>query len=168
GGICQRDRRLAIRAVLGSGAGPVSDLLIAEDLRIEASPGRGARTIVSGINLAVSAGETVGIVGESGSGKSLTAKALLGLLPAGVVASGSVRFDGEELRGRRERVLRRYRGTHLSLLFQDPYTLLNPVMRVGKQITETLDDRRGQAELRLAEVGIDDPYVAQKYPFELS
>jgi peptide/nickel transport system ATP-binding protein len=146
----------------------VTDLLVAEGLRIESTLGDSRRTIVSGIDLEIAAGETIGIVGESGSGKSLTAKALLGLLPPGVTASGSVRFDGEELLGRPERILRRYRGRHVSLLFQDPYTLLNPVMRVGRQITETLNERRGEAERRLAEVGIHDPLVARKYPFELS
>jgi peptide/nickel transport system ATP-binding protein len=146
----------------------LSGLLVADGLRIESTLGGTRRTIVSGIDLEVAAGQTIGIVGESGSGKSLTAKALLGLLPPGVTAKGSVRFDGEELLGRPERVMRRYRGSHISLLFQDPYTLLNPVMRVGKQITETLTARRGEAERRLAEVGIDDPLVARKYPFELS
>ena len=104
------------------------------------------------------AGETVGIVGESGSGKSLTARAILGLLPPGVTASGSVRFGAQELLGRGERVLRRVRGTQISLLFQDPYTLLNPLMRVGRQITETLADRpAARRRARLAEVGITDP-----------
>jgi peptide/nickel transport system ATP-binding protein len=146
----------------------MSDLLVVDGLRIESSLGGRRRTIVAGIDLAIAPGETVGIVGESGSGKSLTARAVLGLLPPGVTASGSVRFDGEELLGRRERALRRYRGRHISLLLQDPFTLLNPLMPVGRQITETLDDRRGEAARRLAEVGIDDPTVARKYPFQLS
>jgi peptide/nickel transport system ATP-binding protein len=146
----------------------VSNPLEVKGLRIESSLGGSRQTIVAGLDLTVAAGETVGIVGESGSGKSLTAKALLGLLPPGVTASGSVRFDGVELLGLRERELRRYRGRHMSLLLQDPFTLLNPLMPVGRQITETLDERRGEAERRLAEVGITDPAVTRKYPFQLS
>jgi peptide/nickel transport system ATP-binding protein len=146
----------------------MTDLLVVDGLRIESQLEGRRRTIVAGIDLTLGRGETIGIVGESGSGKSLTARAVLGLLPPGVTASGSVRFNGEELLGRRERVLRGFRGQHISLLLQDPYTLLNPVMRVGRQITETLDKREGEAERRLAEVGIVDPSVANRYPFELS
>jgi peptide/nickel transport system ATP-binding protein len=146
----------------------VNDRLVVEGLHIGSSLAGRRQTIVAEIDLRVAEGETVGIVGESGSGKSLTARALLGLLPPGVSASGSVRFDGEELLGRPERVLRRFRGRHISLLLQDPYTLLNPLMRVGRQITETLDNRRGEAGRRLAEVGIADTSVARQYPFQLS
>ena len=150
----------------------MSALLAVEGLRIESALEGKRRTIVGGIGLEVAAGETIGIVGESGSGKSLTARALLGLLPPGVSASGSVRFDGEELLGRSERTMRRLRGRHISLLLQDPYTLLNPLMRVGRQITETVEGRgsgrRSEAIRRLAEVGIVDPSVAAKYPFQLS
>ena len=119
----------------------MSALLSVAGLRIESALEGRRRTIVGGIGLEVAAGETIGIVGESGSGKSLTARALLGLLPPGVSASGSVRFDGEELLGRSERTMRRLRGRHISLLLQDPYTLLNPLMRVGRQITETVEGR---------------------------
>jgi peptide/nickel transport system ATP-binding protein len=150
----------------------VNELLVVDELRIASTLGGSRRTIVDGIGLDIGAGETIGIVGESGSGKSLTARALLGLLPPGVSATGSVRFGGEEMLGRSERTMRRLRGRHISLLLQDPYTLLNPLLRVGRQITETVDDRgadrRGEAVRRLAEVGIVDPRVAMKYPFQLS
>ena len=146
----------------------MTDLLVTEGLRIESQLGGQARTIVSGIDLSVGVGETVGIVGESGSGKSLTARALLGLLPPGVTASGSVRLNGKELLGMSESALRRVRGREISLIFQDPYTLLNPVLRVGRQITETLEERRGEATRRLAEVGIANPEIARSYPFQLS
>jgi peptide/nickel transport system ATP-binding protein len=146
----------------------LSELLTVEQLRIESHLGGRKHTIVSGVDLSVGAGETVGIVGESGSGKSLTARAILGLLPPGVTSSGSVRFKQRELTGGSESMFRRVRGRQLSLLFQDPYTLLNPLVRVGRQITETLDTRRGEAERRLAEVGISDLGVARRYPFQLS
>jgi peptide/nickel transport system ATP-binding protein len=123
--------------------------------------------IVDGLDLTVGEGETIGIVGESGSGKSLTARALVGLLPEGLRASGSVSFRGRELLGARERVWREVRGTEISLLLQDPFTMLNPLMRVGPQIDETAPSR-GQAVARLAEVGIRDAHVADRYPFQLS
>jgi peptide/nickel transport system ATP-binding protein len=148
--------------------GNVTSLLTVEGLRITTTLGRRRRTIVAGIDLEIARGETIGIVGESGSGKSLTARAILGLLQPGLEAEGSVRFDGEELLGRSERTLRRFRGRHISLLLQDPFTFLNPLMRVGRQITDTLPDRRGEAERRLTEVGIGDASVPRKYPFQLS
>jgi peptide/nickel transport system ATP-binding protein len=95
-----------------------------------------------------------------------------------VSATGSAELGGVEMLGQGERALRRLRGRHVSLLFQDPYTLLNPLMRVGRQVTETLVDERGhrlrgsrrraEAARRLAEVGIRDPAVANRYPFQLS
>ena len=138
----------------------------------------GAGVIVDRLDLDVAPGETVGIVGESGSGKSLTAKALVGLLPAGVSATGEVRFDGREILTTGERRWRRLRGTEIALMLQDPFTMLNPLMRVGRQITETIRDGEGrrlsrtaartEAASRLAEVGIRDRGVADRFPFQLS
>ena len=132
-------------------------------LRIVAPQG----VIVDGLDLTVGEAETIGIVGESGSGKSLTARALVGLLPPGLRASGSVTFRGRELLGARERAWRGVRGTEIALLLQDPFTMLNPLMRVGRQIDETAP-ARGQAAARLAEVGIREAHVADRYPFQLS
>ena len=152
-------------------------LLEVSALRIESESKGVIRTIVTGIDLEIKAGETVGIVGESGSGKSLTAKAVCGLLPPGVSASGSVRFRGEEILNLSERRMRRFRGQHVSLLFQDPYTLLNPLLRIGTQVMETAsgpdgarlrgESARLDAARRLAEVGLDST-IAKRYPFELS
>jgi len=145
------------------------ELLRVRDLRIVA----GERTIVSGASLDVRAGETVGIVGESGSGKSMTARALLGLLPRGVRAEGSATLaGGGDLMRRRE--VARLRGRRISMVFQDPFATLNPAQRCGDQVVESLRDRlsrrerRREAARRLAEVGIDDPTVADRYPFQLS
>jgi peptide/nickel transport system ATP-binding protein len=145
-------------------------LLEVKGLRIEARLGGTTRTIVRALELEVGPGETVGIVGESGSGKSLTARALIGLLPGGVHAHGDVTFDGRNLLGLSERSLRRIRGRKVALLLQDPYTMLNPLLRIGTQIMETAPGGRGRAEAirRLAEVGIHDPRVAEQYPFQLS
>jgi peptide/nickel transport system ATP-binding protein len=147
-----------------------SPLLEVEALRIEARLAHGPRTIVRALDLEVAPGETVGIVGESGSGKSLTARALLGLLPAGVRAEGRVTLGRRNLLGLGERSLRRVRGREIALLLQDPFTMLNPLMRVGDQIVETARGGRGRAEAvrRLAEVGIHDAGVADRYPFQLS
>jgi peptide/nickel transport system ATP-binding protein len=149
-------------------------LLEVRDLRVESRAG----VIVDGLNLDLAAGETIGIVGESGSGKSLTARALIGLLPAGVSASGRASLNGKSVLASTERDWRRIRGGEIALMLQDPFTMLSPLMRVGRQITETIRDEAGkklapdrasaEAVRRLAEVGIHDPAVAARYPFQLS
>jgi peptide/nickel transport system ATP-binding protein len=150
--------------------------LTVSGLRVATKDGR---TIVRAIDLAVARGETIGIVGESGSGKSMTARALIGLPPAGILISGEVRWGKRNLIGLRERELRRIRGREVGLVMQDPFTTLNPLLRCGKQITEGLCDessgrrlrghrRQAEAVRRLAEVGIKDPAVAEKFPFQLS
>ena len=126
--------------------------------------------------MVVGRGKSVAIVGESGSGKSLTAKAIARLLPAGVSATGSVRLDGVDLGGLDERDMRLVRGRCISLLLQDPFTMMNPLMKCGTHITEMLaksGDRPeeaggGEVARRLAEVGITDPDVAHRLPFQLS
>jgi len=141
--------------------------------------GRGTpRTILSGVDLVVGRGETVGIVGESGSGKSILAKTVMRLLPAGVeVGGGSIHYDGQDLGALSEREMRSYRGARLTLMFQDPFTMLNPLLACGKHITEGMRAGPGhisrteawrQAQARLAELGITDPDVAYRYPFQLS
>ncbi len=157
-------------AAVPSGAAP---LLAAEGLSVSA----GDRIITFPTDLQVGRGETVAIVGESGSGKSLTAKAMARLLPPGVVARGKVRFDGVDLLACSEAEMQRIRGHRLSMMLQDPFTMLNPLMRCGLHIEEMLrGDARfaGRAALkeevrrRLAEVGITDPDVADRMPFQLS
>jgi peptide/nickel transport system ATP-binding protein len=146
-------------------------------LRIWSGSERRRRTITHGTELAVWPGETVGIVGESGSGKSLTARALIRLLPEGVFAEGSIRYRGRELMNLPEKQMRRLRGGDISVMFQDPFTMLNPLLRCGEHIGEMLIDGDGahsrdwvrdETVRRLAEVGIHDPLVAGRYPFQLS
>ena len=86
----------------------------------------------------MASGEILGLVGESGSGKSLSMLAVMGLLPAGMRASGSIRFKGQEILGLPERQMRRLRGGRIAMIFQDPMTALNPVLTVGAQIVETI------------------------------
>jgi peptide/nickel transport system ATP-binding protein len=155
-----------------------ASLLSVSALRIFASVGGSPRLIVDGVDLHVDAGEAIGIVGESGSGKSLTARALMNLLPSGVHATGDVDYRGEDVLRLPERRIARMRGSEIALVFQDPFTMLNPLRRCGDHIVELLVDangrrlsrsaRREQAALRLAEVGIHDATVADRYPFQLS
>ncbi|MEU5695869.1 ABC transporter ATP-binding protein [Actinosynnema sp. NPDC020468] len=134
------------------------------------------RPLVRDVTFAVEAGTSVGIVGESGSGKSLTVRSLVGLLPREVVATGSVTFDGQELLGRSERDLRAVRGTRISLLMQDPFSMLNPVQTAFAHVAEGLPARlrgnrakvRAEVYGRLEEVGLDPARAAHRYPFQLS
>jgi len=129
--------------------------------------------LVHDVGFTLDRGEVMGLVGESGSGKSLTAKAIVGLLPRELRAQGAVALEGEALLGARERALRAIRGSRISLLLQDPFTMLNPLQTVGVHIAESLrgprDRARTEREIarRLEEVGLDAA-VARRHPFELS
>ena len=148
-------------------------MLMLRDLAISAA----GRAITTGTSLDIARGETIAIVGESGSGKSLTAKAIARLLPPGVSATGRLTYDGIDLLALPEREMQQIRGRRLSLMMQDPFTMLNPLMKSGLHVAEMLRDRpefRDRAALkaevarRLTEVGITDPDVAERMPFQLS
>ena len=133
---------------------------------------------VENLSLTLGAGETLCVVGESGSGKSMTAYAVMGLLPAGVRAvAGSIRLAGVELLGRDEASLCAMRGREAGMIFQEPMTSLNPVMRVGEQVAETFKahgaydtaERMRRAIGLLEEVHLPEPArLARAYPHELS
>ena len=117
------------------------------------------------------------MIGESGSGKTLTALAIIGLAPDSASITGHVRLDGEELLGRSDRQLVELRGDRVSMVFQDPRTALNPVMRVGRQISEPLRLHRGvgrraaavAAEELCDRVGLPEPdRIVRAYPHQLS
>ncbi len=108
--------------------------LVVRGLTIDIS----GRRVVDGLDLDVAGGARVGLIGESGSGKSLTALALLGLLPDGATVSGSIRWDDRELVGLRDRDLARLRGDEIGMVFQEPQTALNPIRTVGRQIAESI------------------------------
>lgn len=151
-------------------------LLQVSNLTIERQrPGR-LDTIVSSLSLEINAGETVGIVGESGSGKSMTARAITGLLPPTLIARGEVRYGERNLLSLSEHGWQSVRGNEVVLVLQDPFTMLNPVLRCGRILDESFRngrrlsraERRAEAVRRLAEVGIEDESVVDRYPFQLS
>ena len=152
-------------------------LLSVEDVAVDLPTPRGPLRAVDRVDLTLGAGRTLGIVGESGCGKTMLSRVILQLLPKKAKLSGRVMFDGEDLaRIDRER-LRKLRGRSLAVVFQDPMTSLNPVLTIGTQLIETLQEhlefdaataRTRSAEL-LAAVGIPAPEqrLAQ-YPHQLS
>ncbi|MFD0866677.1 ATP-binding cassette domain-containing protein, partial [Tessaracoccus lubricantis] len=103
----------------------------------------GGRRVVDGVSFAVDSGERVGIIGESGSGKSLSIFSVMGLLPRGLRAEGSIRVDGQEVVGASERALQAVRGGKVAMVFQDPSTALDPLTRVGAFLAEPLRRHRG-------------------------
>lgn len=114
------------------------------DLRVHFFTDFGTVKAVDGINYTVSPGETLAIVGESGSGKSVSAMAIMGLVPPpGKVVSGRVLFKGQELIDLEEEQLRRLRGNEIAMIFQDPLSSLNPVFKIGRQIGEVLETHEG-------------------------
>jgi len=115
-------------------------LLDVQDLRTYFFTRRGVVKAVDGVNFSLDLGETLGLVGESGCGKTITALSLLRLLPkpAGRTVGGKILFDGEDLLAKIEKEMRRYRGSRLSMVLQDPMTSLNPVFTIGNQIAEAL------------------------------
>ncbi len=142
-------------------------------------PGTGPVRLVHDVDLEVRPGEVLGLVGESGSGKSLTMRSVLGLLPPGVrVGAGTVHWDGTDLLASPERTLRGVRGGDVGMVFQDPSQALDPLMRVGDHIVETLRlhdpalsrrAARARAVEALASVGVPDPARrARQYPHEFS
>ncbi|WP_374300372.1 ABC transporter ATP-binding protein [Ferrovibrio sp.] len=152
-------------------------LLAVRDLRVTLTTARGPAEAVRGLDFSLNRGETLGIVGESGCGKSLTALALMGLLPDNARADGHVLFHGEDILQYDERRLCGLRGNRLAMIFQEPMTSLNPLHRIGDQIAEPLQQHLGlnrrQAYERAAElldrVGIPNPRARlDSYPHQMS
>ena len=136
-------------------------------------------TAVADFDLRVDKGEIVGIVGESGSGKSMTAHAIMGLIKRSEVkVSGKAEFDGANLLSMSREELRGYQGEELSIIFQEPMTSLNPTMKIGKQVEESLyihrkgmspEERKARALEAMELAELDDPKsLYDKYPHELS
>ncbi len=152
-------------------------ILQVQDLYTYFATDRGVLRAVDGVSFDLYPGETFGIVGESGSGKSVTCRSLIGLLPSSARTSGSVRYDDRELVGLSSRLMQGLRGAHISMIFQDPMSALNPVMKVGDQIAEALEahgkagrgQRRTEAIKLMRRVGI--PLAERRvddYPHQFS
>ena len=133
-------------------------------------------TVVDGVGFAIAPGEITGIVGESGSGKSMTARAILGLVPDGATVTGDIRVLGEDVLAMSPRRLRQMRGAQVAMIFQDPSTSLDPVQRIGNQVAEAIavhhkrPRRLGdRVAALLTRVGIQDAASrAQAYPHQFS
>ncbi len=157
---------------------PGEPLLMVEDLHTSFRTSRGTVRAVDGVSLSVGRGKTLGIVGESGSGKTVLSRSIMGLLPPrDVIRSGTVHFAGHDLTAMSPNELRQVWGAELSMIFQDPMTALNPVKRIGKQITESLrlhlgmdrSEANANAIELLRSVGIPSPEERIRwYPFQLS
>ncbi|MGI5158610.1 dipeptide ABC transporter ATP-binding protein [Microbispora sp. CA-102843] len=154
-------------------------LLSVRDLSVEFGRGPTAERVVDGVTFDVRPGETFAIVGESGAGKSLTASAILGLLPDdAVVTSGSISLNGEEVLTAARSSVTRFRGSTIGMIFQNPLASLDPSFRIGNQLKEIIAlhrpaagkrERHEIAETWLRNVGIDDAArVLSAYPHELS
>jgi ABC-type dipeptide/oligopeptide/nickel transport system ATPase component len=155
----------------------VNALLDVQHLTVTFDAARNTR-VVDDVSFTMAAGETLGVVGESGSGKSVTAFSILRLLqPPGQIVSGRILFEGQDLLTLSERDMRAVRGARISLIFQEPMTALNPVMRVGGQVAEALtahnmasrSEARHRAVELLEAVRIPDPARrVRDYPHQLS
>ncbi len=148
--------------------------LVVENLSVHTRTGR---TILKDCSWQVPTGGRLGIIGESGSGKSMSALAILGLLPEGMTASGSVRLDSEEILGLGKAQLRHIRGARIAMVFQEPLTALDPLMKVGRQIAGPLRLHTNLTKAHIQErvhelltmVALDDTErIAASYPWQLS
>ncbi|PSM43207.1 ABC transporter ATP-binding protein [Streptomyces dioscori] len=153
---------------------PPGPLLDVRGLTVRTDDGR---TLVDDLSFTVGGGERLGLIGESGSGKSLTTLALLGLLPDGMTATGSVELAGTQIVGAPEKRLTAVRGRDAAVVFQEPLTALDPLMRMGRQIAEPLARRTGLKgrDLRtavtdaLVRVRLPEPdRIAHAFPHEIS
>lgn len=157
----------------------MDDRLQIEDLTVRFETDNGLLTAVNGVALNIRRGEILGLVGESGSGKSVTAMSILRLIPSppGTIDSGRVMFEGEDLLQLPIETLKKYRGSRISMIFQEPMTALSPLLKIGKQMVETLrlheeitkpDAIRRSVEW-LDKVGVPDPEQRMRaYPYQLS
>ncbi|MYZ48779.1 ABC transporter ATP-binding protein [Propylenella binzhouense] len=169
----------AERAKLPSGAPGGEPVLAVEDLTVVVGGAEGPRPVVSGLSFALGRGETLCIAGESGSGKSMTALAIMGLLPrpAARLAGGAIRLGGRDLTKLGEGAMRRIRGDRIAMIFQEPMTSLNPVLTIGRQLVEAIETHtgvgRGEARMGAVEAlrAVRIPEAESRmghYPHELS
>ena len=155
------------------------NILTVKDLKTYFYTASGIAKAVDGVSFNIAKGETMGIVGESGSGKSVTSSSIIRLLPprTGKIVGGSIEFEGKDVLALSKKELNDFRGKDIAVIFQDPMTSLDPVFKVGKQMTEmimahqnvTKDEAWKMAVEALSKVGIPEPEKRMNsYPYELS
>src|SRR5499433_294482 len=142
-------------------------LLEVRDLRTHFFTPQGVVKAVDGVSYTLEEGETLGLVGESGCGKSVSALSIMRLVPdpPGKTVGGEIIFDGQDLLKLSAAEIRHVRGKRIAMIYQEPMTSLNPVLSIGRQLTESLElhlslsktEARSEAMRRLAQVGIPDP-----------
>ena len=154
-----------------------SDDLVVEDLRVRFGHGTRQREVIHGVSFELPSGASFGLIGESGSGKSLTCRSILRLLPPNGSIDGRIRYGDVELTQLSERAMRAYRGRRIGMIFQDPLTALNPVMRVGDAIAQVIAEhvRTGTRQAVAAAVDmmervgiLDAAHRARDYPHQFS
>jgi len=155
----------------------MSVLLKLEDLSVSFATPRGALKAVNHVNLELLKGESLGVVGESGSGKTVLSRATMGLLPGTATRTGTITYNGQDVTALPKDEVRKLWGTGMAMIFQDPMTALNPVRRIGSQLTESLTVRLGmdkkvareKAIQLLKRVRIPEPeLMLRKFPYQLS
>ena len=155
------------------------NILTVKDLKTYFYTASGIAKAVDGVSFNIAKGETMGIVGESGSGKSVTSSSIIRLLPprTGKIVGGSIEFEGKDVLALSKKELNDFRGKDIAVIFQDPMTSLDPVFKIGKQMTEmimahqnvTKDEAWEMAVEALSKVGIPEPEKRMNsYPYELS
>ena len=155
------------------------NILTVKDLKTYFYTASGIAKAVDGVSFNIAKGETMGIVGESGSGKSVTSSSIIRLLPprTGKIVGGSIEFEGKDVLALSKKELNDFRGKDIAVIFQDPRTSLDPVFKIGKQMTEmimahqnvTKDEAWKMAVEALSKVGIPEPEKRMNsYPYELS
>ncbi|MGF6176328.1 ATP-binding cassette domain-containing protein [Ensifer sp. 4252] len=154
----------------------MSALLSVQGLTVRA----GGKALVSDLSFSIGAGERMGLIGESGSGKSMTAMAITGLLPADISVTGSIMLDGQEVVGTEDKHLNRLRGVATAVVFQEPLTALDPLMKIGKQIAEPVRRRLAREQGRAPRAAVTREVldlldkvalpqrIANAYPHEVS
>jgi len=155
----------------------MSSLLKIDNMSVRFATPRGNLKAVNDVSIELLAGESLGVVGESGSGKTVLSRATMGLLPGTATRTGTITYDGQDITNLPKDEVREFWGTGMAMIFQDPMTALNPVRRIGSQLTESLTVRLGmnkkdakeKAIELLKRVRIPDPEaMLRKFPYQLS
>jgi oligopeptide/dipeptide ABC transporter ATP-binding protein len=155
----------------------MSSLLKIDDMSVRFETPRGKLKAVNNVSIELLAGESLGVVGESGSGKTVLSRATMGLLPGTATRTGTITYEGQNISDLPKDEVRELWGTGMAMIFQDPMTALNPVRRIGSQLTESLTVRLGmnkkdakeKAVELLKRVRIPDPEaMLRKFPYQLS